>query len=289
MEFILDILKGAVIGLANVIPGVSGGTMMVTVGIYDKFLWCVNHLFKAFGKAVKILLPIFIGIVAAVVIGAFGLKYLFANYPLPTNTLFIGLILGGVPMLLKSVKGTKIGVPGAVAFAALFALVVWLKVIEGENVTSITLNFGTILVLFVLGAVCAAAMVIPGVSGSMILKTLGYYEPVWTGAIPDFVHGLTHGGGEELWHAVGILLPFGLGIVFGIFAVAKLIAWLLEKHRGVTFSGILGMVAASPVVILMDRSNWADLRWGVVLCSLLTFALGFFAAMKLGGEPEVKA
>ena len=289
MKFLLDMLKGAVIGLANVIPGVSGGTMMVSMGIYDRIIWCINNLFKAFVRVVKTLLPLLIGMVAAVIIGAFGLKYLFANYPLPTNTLFIGLILGGVPMLLKSMKGTKIGVPGVIVFIALFALVVWLKVIEGENVTAITLNVGTVVLLFILGALCAAAMVIPGVSGSMLLKTFGYYEPVITVAIPDLIHGLTHGDWALFGHAFSILLPFGLGVVFGIFAIARLISWLLQKYRGVTFCGILGMVLASPVVILMDRSNYADLHWGIVLCSIATFALGFFVALKLGGEPEIKS
>ena len=124
MNWLLDVLRGAVIGLANVIPGVSGGTMMVSMGIYDKLIYSINHLFKEFKKCFKILLPYLIGMVLAILIGSFALKALFSNYPLPTNALFIGLILGSLPLILKEMKGERIGWQGVVIFAIFFAVVV---------------------------------------------------------------------------------------------------------------------------------------------------------------------
>ena len=97
-NWLLDVLRGMVIGLANVIPGVSGGTMMVSMGIYDRLIYCINHLFKRFAECFRILLPYLVGMVAAILIGSFALKAAFANYPLPTNALFIGLILGSLPL-----------------------------------------------------------------------------------------------------------------------------------------------------------------------------------------------
>ena len=299
MKWILDVLRGAVIGLANVIPGVSGGTMMVSMGIYDKLIYSINNLFKKFKECFKILLPYLIGMVLAIVIGAFTLKKAFNEYPLPTNALFIGLILGSLPLILKEMKGEKIGWQGVLAFIVLFALVVGLKLTEANNTTVIETNIGTILLMVLLGAICSAAMVIPGVSGSMILKTVGYYEPIVTDKIPKLVTGITSGNWNDVLGSVAVLLPFLAGIVIGIFGIAKLISVLLKKWKGRTFCGILGMVLASPVVILMDKNNWYKLDkdtgavigpreitvW-IILASVAALAIGAVVALKLGGDPE---
>ena len=286
MKWFLDVLKGMVIGLANVIPGVSGGTMMVSMGIYDTLIWCINNLFKKFKKCIVTLLPYGIGMILAIALGAIGLKIAFTKFPLPTNALFIGLILGSLPFILKEMKGEKIGWQGILIFVALFTLVVVLKVIEKDNTAVITLDILTVIKLFFLGAIASATMVIPGVSGSMILKTLGYYNPIVTGAIPDLLHGVTSGQWGAVGHNLGILLPFALGIVFGIFAIAKLIDILLRKWKGWTYCGILGMVVASPVVILMDSSIYAGFNVWILIASLVCLAGGVLIALKLGGDPE---
>ena len=284
MKWFLDVLRGMVIGLANVIPGVSGGTMMVSMGIYDKLIWSINHLFKEFKKCVKILLPYLIGLVAAILLGAVGLKVAFARFPLPTNALFIGLILGSLPFILKEIKGEKIGWQGIAVFVLFFAVVVILKAIEADNRAEIQLGVLEVVKLFLLGTLASATMVIPGVSGSMMLKTLGYYEPIVTGAIPDLMKGLSSGNWGMVGHNVGILLPFGLGIIFGIFAIAKLISFLLAKWKGRTYCAILGMVAASPVVILMDTSIYAGFTVVILLVSVAALGLGVLCAMKLGEQ-----
>ena len=286
MKWFLDVLRGMVIGLANVIPGVSGGTMMVSMGIYDTLIWCINNLFKKFKKCILTLLPYGVGMVLAIALGAIGLKAAFANFPLPTNALFIGLILGSLPFILKEMKGQKIGWQGVLIFILLFALVVGLKIVEKENSTTITLDVLTVIKLFFLGAVASSTMVIPGVSGSMILKTLGYYEPIVTGAIPDLLKGVTTGQWDMVGHNIGILLPFGLGIVFGIFAIARLIDFLLKRWKGWTYCGILGMVVASPVVILMDPAIYEGFNVWILIVSVVCLAIGIFVALKLGGDPE---
>ena len=286
MKWFLDVLRGMVIGLANVIPGVSGGTMMVSMGIYDKLIWSINHLFREFRKCVIILLPYAVGMVAAILLGAVGLKAAFASFPLPTNTLFIGLILGSLPFILKEMKGEKIGWQGILVFVLFFALVVGLKIVEKENSTEIRLSVLEVIKLFLLGTIASSTMVIPGVSGSMMLKTLGYYEPIVTGAIPALLKGVTSGNWSMVGHNIGILLPFGLGIVFGIFAIAKLIEFLMRKWKGRTYCAILGMVVASPVVILMDTSIYAGFNVWICVAAIVALVLGIFCALKLGGDPE---
>lgn len=285
MKFVLEMLRGMVIGLANIIPGVSGGTMMVSMGIYDTLIHCITHLFKEFKKSILTLLPYAVGMVLAIGGLSFALKWAFAVYPLPTNTLFIGLILGGLPAILRQVKGKKKGAVGAVLFVVFFALIIVMQIFQSEHVATITLSFGEVIKLFMLGAVASATMVIPGVSGSMILKLLGYYEPVVTVAIPGLISGLAHGEWAAVGANVGILLPFGLGIVVGIFAIAKLIEALLARWEGQTYCAILGLVTASPVAILM-ATEMVNLSWTTLIISLLTFAIGFYVAWRLGGKEK---
>ena len=286
-NLIIQILRGMVIGIANIIPGVSGGTLMVSMGIYDTLIHCITHLFREFVKSVKTLLPYVIGMVLAIVLGAFGLKAAFARYPLPTNALFIGLILGSVPAILKQMKGEKTGVPGALIFLCFFAVVIVLKAIEGDNRAALGVGFLDLIKYFLLGCVASATMVIPGVSGSMILKTLGYYEPIVTETLTGFIKAVTGGDWAAVGHDLLILAPFAVGIVVGIFAIAKMIEVLLKKWKGYTYCGILGMVAASPVVILMDKGIYEKgTGLGIILASVAALALGLLIAWRLAGEKE---
>lgn len=289
-NFIMQVLRGIVIGLANVIPGVSGGTMMVSMGIYDTVIYSINHLFSEFKKCFKVLLPYLIGMVIAILAGAVGLKVAFAEFPLPTNALFIGLILGSLPFILHEVRGQKIGWQGVLFFAAFFALVVLQKVLEGNGTVTIELSVGEVIKLLLLGMVASATMVVPGVSGSMMLKTLGYYEPIVTGALPELLSGLkevlagTAGAWDTVLHNVGILLPFGIGIIVGFFGIAKLIAFLFKHWKGWTYCAILGMVAASPVVILMNSALYENISVLWVVEAVLCFGIGVVIALLFGED-----
>ena len=125
-------------------------------------------------------------------------------------------------------------------------------------------------------------MVVPGVSGSMILMILGYYNPV-IDCITGFIKALTSFNTADILHYTAILVPFGIGVVFGIFAIAKLIEILLRKFEAMTFSAILGLVVASPFAILM-QSGFPTLGFANVIVSILTFAAGLFVELKLGKE-----
>ena len=112
MNFILDTIKGAVIGIANVIPGVSGGTMAVSMGIYNRLISSITHLFRDFKKSAATLIPVLLGAAIGIVGFSYAIEYLLANQPLPTCLAFLGLILGGVPVLVKDMKkGVEKAVP----------------------------------------------------------------------------------------------------------------------------------------------------------------------------------
>lgn len=279
---IKNIFKGAVIGIANIIPGVSGGTMAVSMGIYDKLIHCLTHLFKDFKKSVLFLLPVLIGAGIALVGSSFGIEYLFQNYPVPTNLLFIGLILGGLPAITGKVKGNKSKAGHWAAFLIFFVLVVGLAFVgetEG-NAADLTFSVFSVIKLFFVGVIASATMVIPGVSGSMILLLIGYYNPILT-AINDFFRALIAFDVPAILTGMGILVPFGVGVVIGIFAIAKLIEIIFAKFPMYAYWAIIGLIVASPFAIVLMNS-FAGITAAIVIASIITFAAGFFIAMKLG-------
>ncbi len=283
MKAIKDIIRGIVIGIANAIPGVSGGTMMVSMGIYDKIIYSVTHLFKEFKKSVLTLLPYGIGMAIGIVGLAFAIEAMYAHIPFQTNLLFIGLILGCLPILTNKLKGQKLGVSHAIIFLIFFAGVILLKYVgdSTEEVSvALTVDFVSLVKLFFVGIIASATMVIPGVSGSMMLMIMGYYTPVIS-SITDFISALMTGDFKQVLHICCILAPFGIGVVFGIFAIAKLIEVLLNRFETLTYAGILGLVVSSPVVILMGTAL-AGLNVVTILTGVLTLAVGIGVALCLG-------
>lgn len=279
---IKSILKGIVIGLANIIPGVSGGTMAVSMGIYDKLIHCITHLFKEFKKSVLFLLPIGIGAVIAIGGLTFVIPVMFEHFPLQTNLLFIGLIVGGLPAIWNKVKGNSIRIGHVIAFLLFFALVVGMGVMGETEGKAADLGFSLINVvkLFGVGVIASATMVIPGVSGSMILLLIGYYNPVIT-AIKDFLTALLSFDMPGILTGCGILIPFGLGVVFGIFAIAKIVEVIFEKFPLYAYWAIIGLIVASPIGILF-AGELGTINVVAVLTSAVTFVIGVFAAIKLG-------
>lgn len=279
---IKSILKGIVIGIANIIPGVSGGTMMVSMGIYDKLIHCITHLFSEFKKSVAFLFPIAIGMVIAIVGSSFGLEYLFAKFPIPTNLLFIGLIVGGLPAIWENVKGSKIKVGHIIAFLLFFVVVAGLAIMgESEGkAADLTFNAINVIKLLGVGVVASATMVIPGVSGSMMLMLMGYYNPVLE-TITDFIRALVSFDMKGILQGCTVLIPFGIGIVVGIFAIAKLVEIIFEKFPLYAYWAIIGLIVASPVAIVAMGDFSA---FGLVnaLVGIVTCIIGFGIARKLG-------
>jgi len=279
---IKNILKGMVIGIANIIPGVSGGTMMVAMGIYDKLIHCITHLFKEFKKSVLFLLPIAIGMGIAIIASSFTIEKAFKEFPLQTSLLFVGLVVGGLPAMWKNVKGQKIKPGHIVAFLAFFAVVVVMALIgdaEG-NAADLSFNIINVLKLLGVGIIAAATMVIPGVSGSMMLLLLGYYNPILT-AINDFIRAVVAFDFGGIMNGVAILAPFGIGVVVGIFVIAKLIEIIFSKFPLYAYWAIIGLIVASPIAIIAMGSFPVITVVGV-LTGIVALGVGFVIAMKLG-------
>lgn len=301
MKFLMEIIKGMFVGIANVIPGVSGGTMAVSFGIYDKIISSVTNLFKDFKKSVKTLFPIAVGVVIGVVAFTFIIPYLLETQPFCTAAAFTGLIVGGIPMIVKSLKDssdkdTHKSIPvNVIIFILLFAISLVMPFMNGDAESGIllTADVGTMIKVFFLGIIAAATMVIPGVSGSLILMVLGYYFGIIT-AVKNFILGLKSLDWGIMLDNGLVLAPFAVGCILGIFFISKLIEWLFDHYPTATFSGILGLIVTSPVSIFykvhqeysLSSTSIIQVIIGIVICVIcigVTIAMGKWEA-KIEGE-----
>ena len=290
MKFILDTIKGALIGVANVIPGVSGGTMAVSLGIYNRLISSISHLFRDFKKSIATLIPILLGCALGIVGFSYAIKYLLANQPLPTCLAFLGLILGGIPVLFKDMKegikkskNGRLTAANLLAFLLLFAFAIALPLLKGSDDTLMTLTAtpDTMVILFFMGVIAAATMVIPGVSGSMIMMILGYYYGI-INSITGFIDGLKAGSISAMAAQLGILIPFGIGAVLGIFLISKLIEYLFERHTVSTYAAILGLILSSPFGIFYNTNALAHFTIPGFLIGIILFAAGGFVTWYMG-------
>lgn len=265
MDIFKNIIKGMVIGISNVIPGVSGGTMAVVLGIYDKLISAVNGFFKNWKKHIGFLIQIGIGAGLGIVLFSNLINILLADYAQPTCFFFIGLILGSFPMLYKRATKGKVRPVNYTWFLVTLALMIAMSMVSDKDMTSVamtTLSLKSFISLFAAGFIAAAAMVLPGVSGSLVLLILGLYT-TFTTAISDF--------------NIPLLIVIALGVVAGILSMTKLIEALLRKFPQPTYFAICGLILGSIFPVYPGFSV------GIIgIISIITCIFGFIITYILG-------
>ena len=278
------LLQGMVVGIANIIPGVSGGTMMVAMGLYDRLIHAITHLKSEFKESMKLLVPIFAGAGLAIVILSRVFEFLLETYPIPTNFAFCGLIAGSLPFIFKKVKGHPVTVGKMIPLLIFFGIVILMAVLGENSGADADVSFGlmNVIKLLVVGIIAAATMVIPGVSGSMMLMLLGYYDVILK-SINTFIDALVGLDVPLLLEMCGRLIPFGIGVIIGIFLIAKIIEFIFMKAEIHAYYAIIGLITASPIAILI-KTDWSGFSVVMLIAGIITFAAGWFAASRLGGE-----
>lgn len=281
---IILVVKGFIMGIANIIPGVSGGTLALILGIYEEFIGAISHFFSNFKKNICFLAPIAIGMVLAIASLSRVIDYSYNHFPIPTSLFFVGLVLGGIPMLLSKVRNTKEvkKVSSYIIFLIPFAIVLIMACSdlifgEGLKVSLTNMNILNYIVLFVVGMIAAATMVIPGVSGSLVLMLLGYYYP-----IINVIKDLT--SFTNLGSSIIILGIFGIGIVVGIVLISKLIEYLFQKYETKTYFGVLGFIVASILAIPISTMLNMSVTFTIpqILIGIIFLVIGSTISYKLG-------
>ncbi len=234
MKHTRNFASGLIVGVANIIPGVSGGTMAVALGVYEQMLEVMG--LKNIRRNIPFLLTFGLGAVLGILGFSHIIEFLLGNYPMATNFTFIGLILGSIPMIWHNAKEQSKAHPApkwvsVAAFAVMLALMLWMNSANGGNPDVITeLNPAVAGYLVVCGAIASFSMILPGVSGSFVMLLLGVY--------PTFLAALSHLN-------ILMLMPIGLGIVIGLLLGSRLVSWLLGHYPLPTYMGIMGLIIGS--------------------------------------------
>lgn len=239
MDFILKFLAGIFIGIANVIPGVSGGTIAVILHAYEDLLTLTSLEIKKIRCRLKPLAGLCFGMIVGILVFAKIFTIIYEKFPIYTNFFFIGIILGSIPFLFQLVKNASAEKTGFrvfpfIAFAVTFLLMLILFIAKrkyGDMQNSVLeLNFTQGVILFFVGIIGAIAMLIPGVSGSFVLLILGYYETVIR-AVSNF--------------QIPVLAIFGCGVLVGLVFGSRLLIRVLKTHGAIMYAGIFGLVLGS--------------------------------------------
>jgi len=290
-NFFVNTAKGAAIGVAMIIPGVSGGTLAVLLNVYDKMIDSIGNLRKHFVESVKFLFPILLGALLAFAAAYFPLKKSLEYAPFPTMLFFAGLMAGSCPKLFFDDKKNGFKKTDFIPLFIPLIAVIGICFIPGlkEADLSPSMPAYQYFLVAVIGVVASCALVVPGISGSMLLMIFGYYKPVL---------GLFSAIFDTPLHALGVLACFAVGVVIGFFTIAKLMQILLKKFPRVTGWAIFGFVVGSiPAVLITfffqygaEYLNALQISLGVVtfiVGAIATLALTYYADKRISREKHM--
>ncbi len=237
---------GALMGLANLVPGISGGTMLLAAGIYPRFIGAIAEITTLRPRPTSLAVLGSVGAAAglAILLLAGTVKTLVVDHRWVMYSLFIGLTLGGLPIVWRLARPARpaLWVAALAGFVGMAALA--LAQAHGAEARE---GSGGFAALFVAGLAGASAMILPGVSGGYLLLVLGQYVPILA-AVDRFKQALGHGDPRlALDPAQHVLLPVGLGVIAGIVAVSHLLRWLLSRFEKATLGFLIGLLAGAVV------------------------------------------
>ena len=266
MSFILDFFKGIAIGTGAILPGISSGVLCVVFGIYEKLLDSVLGFFRDWKKNLYFLFPIVLGIFVGVILFSNVLNFFIEQFPIQTQSIFIGLIIGSVPSLLKEVNQTK-----KFKLHYIFYLIIALGIgiytvfleeqFDFSSVSSLSFSF-----LMFCGFIMSIGVIVPGVSSTIILMLLGVYSTYLT-SISEFYFP--------------VLIPMGIGLFLGCLLCMYLTKFLLNHFYAQTFYTIIGFTLGSIFVLLPHVNSLLE-----IILSFFCICFGFFIS-NIGKKEKV--
>lgn len=237
-------IGGVLMGLANLVPGISGGTMLLAAGVYPHFISAIAEVttLKFRPRSLVLLGTIVISAALAILLLAGLMRSLVIEQRWVMYSIFIGLTLGGLPLVWRLAKPATPAVFAGAAAAFLFMVTMQLGLGTGGSGGDASSLF-----LFLSGLAGASAMILPGVSGGYLLLILGQYETI-LGSIDTLKQGLLGGPDIDLiLAAMTVVVPVGLGVVVGIVGVSNLLRWLLARYAKATLGALLGLLLGAVV------------------------------------------
>lgn len=263
MKYLINFLKGVVVGIGGIAPGLSGSVMLIILGLYEKMIRAMGTLFKNFKKNIAFLIPLVLGFGCGVIIFSKIVDFMLTNFEFQTRYLFLGLVLGTVPLFYRQVK--KRG------FKKKFYVLIIIFAIVGFYLFSLNKSLFPVVTdpsVFqsaLLGVAVAGSSIIPGVDSAVILSALGLYE-LYVSSLADL--------------NMAILIPAAVGLAIGAGLISVFMNFLIKKYYTVTFSIIFGLFLSIIPKVLNDSCIW-DSPIKVIVSILLSIS-GFLISFYFG-------
>ena len=262
-----NFLKGIIVGIGGIAPGLSGSVLLVILGLYQKTINAIGTLFKDFKKNVTFLVPLFLGFGVGVILFSKIVDFLLGNYEMYTRFAFLGLVLGTIPLFYKEVK--KEGFKKKYYWLMLISALAGLALFSFNKDLFPVITNPNLFQSVLLGIAVAGSSIIPGVDSAVILSTLGLYE-LYVSSLANF--------------DLSVLIPAGVGLVIGVLVISFIVNKLLSKYYTITFSIIFGLFL-SIIQNVLNESCVLGFNIDSVI-SIVILIIGFAFSYFLG---DVKA
>lgn len=263
----LNFFKGIIVGIGGIAPGLSGSVLLVILGLYQKTITSIGTLFKNFKKNVLFLIPLFLGFGIGVIIFSKVVNFLLGNFEMYTRFAFLGLVLGTIPLFYKEVK--KEGFNKKYYMPIVLSAIAGLGLFYFNKDLFPTINNPNLFQSMLLGVAVAGSSIVPGVDSAVILSSLGLYE-LYVSSLANL--------------NFSVLLPAGVGLVFGALVISFVINKLITKHYTITFSIIFGLFL-SIIPNVLNNSCMLGLNINSII-SIIIMIISFEISFFLGDVKE---
>lgn len=274
MNFLTLLLKGFIIGIAKIIPGVSGALIAISFGIYEKAIKAISNFFKNPINNFLFLFPIGLGVLLSISLTSGLILYFINNYYFPTILLFIGLIMGGIPSLIDNINIKKVKFIHILILILSFSTVFLISLVNGQHFFVETSNeLINFLLFFIIGFIDALTMIIPGISGTAVMMILGCYN-----LLLNFLSSLT--SVAAIFTNIFKVIPYLLGIVLCVIILSKVMTYLFDKKKEYMYCGILGFTLSSVLSLFFEtfKNNYSILE---TIVAFVLLVVGYNIARKL--------
>lgn len=253
-------LKGILVGIGKILPGVSGSLMAISMNVYEPLLISISSIFKKPKQSIKFLLPFISGIILSILLFSKILKLLMQNYEFPIILLFIGLIIGSTDLSLKEFKNKKI------IKIIIFIIIIIITLLINSLSPNITIK-DTFINYILLGLIEIISTIIPGISGTAIFIVLKKYEQI----LEMLSNPINN---------INTLIPFIIGILLGLFILSKIITYILKKHPVLFMVIIKSFTISSLLIMYLNTIKIKKTLLDIIIGELLLI-IGYIISKKI--------
>lgn len=269
----INFLKGILVGIGGIAPGLSGSVLLVILGLYQKTITAIGTLFKDLKKNILFLTPLFLGFGIGVILFSKVVDFLLSNFEMYTRYAFLGLVIGTIPLFYKEVK--KEGFNKKYYIPIIISAIFGFSLFNFNNELFPTINNPNLIQSVLLGVAVAGSSIIPGVDSAVILSSLGLYEL--------YVNSLANIN-------LAVLLPAGIGLIIGALIISAIVNKLISKHYTITFSIIFGLFLSIIPNVLNDNCGLSLNTSSIISITIMIigFGISFFLGDIKGNIEKIK-